>query len=67
MTNCRLPKPPFQSNSAGLHVVGVVQEEAKLRLMRAGQAIDYALKRWEALARFVADGSLEIDNNLIEN
>jgi transposase len=32
-----------------------------------GQAIDYALKRWEALTRFLDDGSLEIDNNLIEN
>jgi len=32
-----------------------------------GQAIDYTLKRWEALTRFVEDGSLEIDNNLIEN
>ena len=32
-----------------------------------GQAIDYALKRWEALKQFVEDGALEIDNNLIEN
>jgi len=32
-----------------------------------GQAIDYTLKRWEALTRFVYDGRLEIDNNLIEN
>jgi transposase len=32
-----------------------------------GQAIDYALKRWEALTRFVEDGSLEIDNNACEN
>jgi len=32
-----------------------------------GQAIDYALKRWEALTKFVAEGTLEIDNNLIEN
>jgi hypothetical protein len=32
-----------------------------------GQAIDYALKRWEALTQFIADGNLEIDNNLIEN
>jgi hypothetical protein len=32
-----------------------------------GQAIDYALKRWSALTHFVEDGSLEIDNNLIEN
>jgi transposase len=32
-----------------------------------GQAIDYALKRWEALNRFVDDGVLEIDTNLLEN
>ena len=32
-----------------------------------GQAIDYTSKRWEALTRFVDDGVLEIDNNLIEN
>ena len=32
-----------------------------------GQAIDYALGRWEALTRYVDDGRLEIDNNLCEN
>ena len=32
-----------------------------------GQAIDYTLKRWETLTRFVDDGVLEIDNNLVEN
>jgi transposase len=32
-----------------------------------GQAIDYTLKRWDALTRFITDGTLEIDNNLIEN
>jgi transposase len=32
-----------------------------------GQAIDYALSRWEALTRYVDDGRLEIDNNLCEN
>jgi hypothetical protein len=32
-----------------------------------GQAIDYTLKRWDALTRFVDDGALEIDSNLIEN
>jgi transposase len=32
-----------------------------------GQAIDYALKRWEALNRFVDDGILEIDTNSLEN
>lgn len=32
-----------------------------------GQALQYALSRWEALTRFVQDGRLEIDNNWIEN
>jgi transposase len=32
-----------------------------------GQAIDYALKRRGALSQFIADGTLEIDNNSIEN
>jgi transposase len=32
-----------------------------------GQALKYALDRWEALGRFVEDGQLEIDNNWIEN
>jgi transposase len=32
-----------------------------------GQAIDYALSRWEALTRYLDDGRLEIDNNLCEN
>jgi transposase len=32
-----------------------------------GQAIDYAMSRWEALTRYLDDGRLEIDNNLCEN
>jgi transposase len=32
-----------------------------------GQAIDYALGRWETLVRYLEDGRLEIDNNLCEN
>ena len=32
-----------------------------------GQAIDYTLKRWKALNQFITDGTLEIDNNGIEN
>lgn len=31
------------------------------------RAIDYSLKRWHALIRYVASGSLPIDNNLVEN
>jgi transposase len=31
------------------------------------KALDYSLKRWDALTRFVGDGQLPIDNNWIEN
>jgi transposase len=31
------------------------------------KAIDYSLKRWEALTRFLSDGAVPIDNNWIEN
>jgi regulator of replication initiation timing len=48
---------------------------AAMRLLRGrvlpqgklGQALQYALSRWETLIRYVEDGALEIDNNLIEN
>ena len=31
------------------------------------QAINYSLKRWQALCRYLDDGNLPIDNNRIEN
>jgi transposase len=31
------------------------------------KAIDYSLKRWEALTRYVDDGQVPIDNNWVEN
>ncbi len=31
------------------------------------KALDYSLKRWDALTRFLEDGQLPIDNNWIEN
>jgi len=33
----------------------------------AAKALDYSLRRWVALTRFVEDGRLPIDNNWIEN
>ena len=30
-------------------------------------ALDYSLKRWAALGRFLGDGAVSVDNNLIEN
>jgi hypothetical protein len=32
-----------------------------------GQAIDYTLGQWPTLTIFLADGRVEIDNNLVEN
>ena len=34
---------------------------------RTAKAIDYALKRWEALVRYLDDGRIPIDNNWVEN
>jgi hypothetical protein len=31
------------------------------------KAIDYSLKRWKALTRYIDDGELPIDNNWVEN
>jgi hypothetical protein len=31
------------------------------------KAIDYSLKRWQALTRYLADGHVPIDNNCVEN
>jgi transposase len=31
------------------------------------KAIDYSLKRWAALTRYIDDGELSIDNNRVEN
>jgi transposase len=33
----------------------------------SAKALDYSLRRWEALTRFVDDGQLPVDNNWIEN
>jgi transposase len=34
---------------------------------RTAKAIDYSLKRWDALTRYLDDGEVPIDNNWIEN
>ncbi len=34
---------------------------------RTAKAIDYSLKRWEPLIRYLDDGAIPIDNNWIEN
>ncbi len=33
----------------------------------AARAMDYSLRRWDALSRYASDGRLPIDNNMVEN
>ena len=46
-----------------------LQEKRQLTSKNAGitKAIDYCLKRWMALSRYLDDGNLPIDNNWAEN
>lgn len=46
-----------------------LQEKRQLTSKNASitKAIDYCLKRWQALTRYLEDGSLPIDNNWAEN
>ena len=43
--------------------------QSKIELPRSplGKAFGYCLKRWDTLIDYLKDGSIEIDNNLIEN
>ena len=41
--------------------LGVISRKSKL-----AEAIRYALSRWEGLSRFVDDGRVEIDSNVVE-
>lgn len=41
--------------------LGLISQKTKL-----AEAIRYALSRWEGLTRFIADGRIEIDSNVVE-
>ena len=43
------------------------QTDQVLPKSKIGQAINYALNRWKYVKRYLQDGKLEIDNNLVEN
>lgn len=50
-----------------LHQWMVLQRQRVTDGTATAKALDYSLKRWEALSRFVDDARLPIDNNWIEN
>ena len=41
--------------------LGLISQKTKL-----AEAIRYALSRWDGLTRFIADGRIEIDSNVVE-
>ena len=54
-------------------IANVLFEWMRLQRMKitdgsaTARALDYTLKRWDALTRYIDDGQLPIDNNWIEN
>jgi len=45
----------------------LTERESHLPRTKLGEAITYALGQWEEFERYLEDGKIEIDNNLIEN
>lgn len=58
-----LSRPVFDQ----LHEYLKAEYQQVLPKSAIGQAIAYSLNRWEKLERFLLDGKIEIDNNLVEN
>lgn len=50
-----------------MHQWMLLQRQAITNGSATAKALDYSLKRWAALTRFVGEGQLPIDNNWIEN
>ncbi len=50
-----------------LHEWMLAQRELVPEGSATAKALDYSLKRWVALTRYLADGAVPIDNNQIEN
>ncbi|MEM5300344.1 transposase, partial [Burkholderia sp. JPY481] len=50
-----------------LHEWMVAQRKLVSEGAAIAKALDYSLKRWEALTRYLDDGHVPIDNNWVEN
>ena len=46
---------------------GLIASAILMRLSAIAKALDYSLKRWVALTRYLDDGAVPIDNNAVEN
>ncbi len=68
-TNQRLEIRQQRSRSImdALHEWMLLQRQQVAGNSATAKALDYSLKRWGALTRFLEDGQLPVDNNWIEN
>ena len=63
----RLRQERSKDLADALHKWLVLQRQKVPNGSATAKAIDYSLKRWEALVKFIDDGNLPIDNNWVEN
>jgi transposase len=61
------PSGPLQAGAGCLAPVDAADRQKITDGSATAKALDYSLKRWVALTRFVDDGRLPVDNNWIEN
>jgi transposase len=64
---CRVRQDTSQAIMDAWHQWMLLQRARLTANSATARAIDYSLKRWQALSRFLHDGALPIDNNHIEN
>jgi len=63
----RLRQDRSKDMADALHEWLVLQRQKVPNGSATAKAIDYSLKRWDALIEYIDDGNLPIDNNWVEN
>ncbi len=64
---CRIRQEKAVPVMERLHAWMIAQREAVPEGSAISRALDYSLKRWAALSRYLDDGAVPIDNNWAEN
>jgi len=65
ITNLRINEAHPILNEIGNYIA--TQSKIELPKSPLGRACDYCLNRWDSLMNYLKDGTIEIDNNLVEN
>jgi len=63
--NLRIENSLVVINQIGKYITNI--NKSILPKSPLGEAINYALNRWDSLLNYLHDGQLQIDNNLVEN